>query len=230
MSNTTPLLPRVMKCMTFREKIKMIVTILLCLIIIIMAILIRAKDNTIQTLQQKIIDMSHPPVTVVEESPKPDITADLIIGELKSAAELSTAELSYTGVTYYMDGKVPFLTKKAFYMIYHADVRAGIDFDKFDPNGVTVTEQTIIITLPKIEIFEINIKEDEIVFIDEKKAMFNPESKEDVTEAIQEAKIDLNLNLDAKALMFKATKEAEVFIELFLRPYLDERTLEIKYQ
>ena len=228
MSNTTPFLPRVMKCMTFREKLKLIVTVLLCLTVIIMVILIRAKDNTIRTLQQEIIDITHP--HIVEVSQKPDITVDLIVGELKSAAELSTAELSYTGVAYYMDGKVPFLTKKAFYMIYHADVRAGIDFDKFNPNGVTVTDEKITVTLPKIEIFEINIKEDKIVFVDDKKAMFNPESKEDVMEAIQEAKNDLNLNLDAKALMLIAAQEADIFVELFLRPYLDGRTLEIKYQ
>ena len=146
----------------------------------------------------------------------------------KSAAELSTAEISYTGVLHFEDGK--FLAKKAFFMIYHADVRAGVDFEKFDAEKVVITDKTVTITLPKVEIFETNIHEDKLQLIDEKSSIFNPESKEDLQNALIQAKADLNMKLDAKALLAKATEEAKAFIEVFLRPYIGERELKIKFE
>ena len=77
---------------------------------------------------------------------------------------------------------------------------------------------------------ETNIIEDKLVLIDEKKSIFNPESKEDLQKALIDAKADLELNLDAKALMTKATEEVKAFITMFLHPYIGDRTLDIKFQ
>ena len=95
---------------------------------------------------------------------------------------------------------------------------------------MTVTDTTITVTLPHVEIFEINIKEDELVTIDEKKSIFNPESKDDLQKALVDAKADLDMNLDEKELLTKATREAKIFIEKFLRPYIGDRELDIKFQ
>ncbi len=228
MSESKSLTSRILHSMTLKEKIRMIVTILLCLVIISMMIVIRAKNNTIQTLQQEIFELTDTKPDDLSPSATTQIDVSLIVGELKSAAELSTAEISYTGVLHYEDGA--FLAKKSFFMIYHADVRAGIDFKKFKPENVVITDTTVTVSLPKIEILETNIIEDKIVLIDEKKSIFNPESKEDLQMALKDAKSDLDLNLDAKALMKKATEEAKKFIEKFIRPYIGDRTLEIKFQ
>ncbi|MBO5648574.1 MAG: hypothetical protein J6S76_01510 [Clostridia bacterium] len=48
--------------------------------------------------------------------------------------------------------------------------------------------------------------------------------------ALQEARRHLDENLDSKALEEKAAAEVESFIEAFLRPYLGERILEIRYE
>lgn len=223
MSQNSSLASRILQSMTPKEKIKMVFTILLCITIIVMTGIIRAQHAQIQTLKL----LSDPPV-VVEPDTKPVIDPILIIGELQSAAELSTAEISYTGVLHIKDGS--FLAKKAFFMIYHADVRAGVDFKKFKQENIVITDTSVTITLPKVEIFESNIKEDQLTLIDEKKSIFNPPAKEDLQQALIEAKADLDMNLDAKALMSKATKEVENFIEKFIRPYIGDRTLEIKYQ
>ena len=206
-----------------KEKIKAVVVILLCICIIVMAAVIKNQSIKIDYLNALLN-----PAETEHDNDLPDIEVSLIVGELKSAAELTTAEISYTGVLHYEDGN--FLAKKAFFMIYRADVRAGIDFDKFNEEKIAITDTTVSIALPKVEIFEINIHEDKLQMIDEKKSIFNPETKEDVQKALIEAKADLDMNLDTKALLTKATEEAKAFIEIFLRPYIGERKLDIKFQ
>ncbi len=217
-------LPVLSNKIPLKEKIKATVIILLCIGIIVMAAIIKNQNTEIKYLNELL----NPTVPTVQDD-LPDIEVSLIVGELKSAAELSTAEISYTGVVHYSEGKIPFITQKAFYMIYHAEVKAGIDFEKFNSDNITVNDTSVTIILPKVEIFEPNIKEDKIVFVDDKKAMFNSESKEDATEAIKAAKENLDLNLDAKTLMAKATEEAKQFIEKFIRPYIGDRELVIKF-
>ena len=95
---------------------------------------------------------------------------------------------------------------------------------------MVITDKTVTITLPKVEIFETNIHEDKLQLIDEKSSIFNPESKEDLQNALIQAKADLNMKLDSKALLAKATEEAKAFIEVFLRPYICERELKIKFE
>ena len=60
--------------------------------------------------------------------------------------------------------------------------------------------------------------------------MHNPSTKDDALLALQEARRHLDENLDSKALEEKAAAEVESFIEAFLRPYLGERILEIRYE
>ena len=67
-------------------------------------------------------------------------------------------------------------------------------------------------------------------FVIEKKSIFNPESKDDLQKALVDAKADLDMNLDEKELLTKATQEAKIFIEKFLRPYIGDRELDIKFQ
>lgn len=209
--------------MSLKEKIKAVLVILLCVCIIVMAAIIKNQITEIKYLNALL----NPPEQTMEDN-LPDIEVALIVGELKGAAELTTAEISYTGVLHYEDGK--FLAKKAFFMIYHADVRAGVDFEKFNEEKIIVTDTTVTVTLPKVEIFESNIHEDKLQVVDEKRSIFNPESKEDLQKALVDAKADLELNLDAKSLLSKATEEVKVFIEIFLRPYIGERELNIKFE
>ena len=195
-------LPVLLLRMPLKEKIKAAVVILLCISIIVMAAVIKNQSTEIKYLNALLNPTNAPEFS----DDLPDIEVALIVGELKSAAELSTAEISYTGVLHFEDGK--FLAKKAFFMIYHADVRAGVDFKKFNEEKLVITDTTVTVTLPKVEIFESNIHEDKLQLIDEKSSIFNPESKDDLQKALIEAKADLDRNLDAKALLSKATTEA----------------------
>lgn len=215
--------------MPLKAKIKAAITILMCLTIVVLTAVVNIQSHTIHQQKDELIRLTQPDLPSPPTDPVSEIDTKLIVGELKSAAELSTAELSYTGIVHYVDGSVPLLTKKAFYIIYCAEIKAGLDFEKIGDESIVVTDETVTVILPKIEIFEPDILEDSIIFVDEKKAMFNPDSKEDALAAIQEAKKDLNLNLDARSLMKKAAIEAETFIEVFLRPLIANRTLDIKF-
>ena len=58
---------------------------------------------------------------------EPELTSAFVSGKLEAVSELTTARLTYTGLIKYSEGKIPFLTKNSFSMIYTARVRAGID-------------------------------------------------------------------------------------------------------
>ena len=45
-----------------------------------------------------------------------------------------------------------------------------------------------------------------------------------------EARADLDMNLDEREILAKARKEVKTFIGKFIRPYIGDRTLEIKFQ
>ena len=209
--------------MPLREKIKAAIVIVLCISIIVMAVVIKNQSIRIKYLDALLNPPNPEPVPDI-----PDIEVSLIVGELKGAAELTTAEISYTGILHYEDGK--FLAKKAFYLIYQASVRAGVDFEKFQAENVTYTDTAVTVTLPMAEILEVNIMEDRLVIVDEKKSVFNPESKEDLQLALAEARADLDMNLDEREILAKARKEVKTFIGKFIRPYIGDRTLEIKFQ
>jgi hypothetical protein len=158
---------------------------------------------------------------------EPEITNTFISDRLEKASELTSAEMTYNGLIQYTDGKVPFLTKKAFLMTYRADVEAGIDLSEVDVN-VAVSKVEIII--PEIEILDISIDSESIHFYDEKSALFNWTEKEDVVDAIQMAKDDVTQNANIEELKSKAKEQIEVLLTSLFEDAIGDRKLIIIYK
>ncbi len=156
---------------------------------------------------------------------EPKITADYITGKLDVASELTTAELTYTGLVTYEDGSIPFLTKKGFTMKYTATVRAGIDFSKIE---VKVSGRSVEVTLPEAEILATNVDPNTIDFYDESFAIFNWRDNSDVTQAIATAESDVKNNADMDSLKKKSEEQAEKLIRGLLQDTIGERELVIK--
>jgi hypothetical protein len=158
---------------------------------------------------------------------EPEITNTFISDRLEKASELTSAELTYNGLIHYTDGKVPFLTKKAFLMTYHAEVEAGIDLSEVDVN---VTKSKVKITIPETEILDISVDSDSIQFYNEKSALFNWTEKEDVVDAIKIAKADVTENANIEELKSKAKEQTEVLLEGLFEKSIGDRELVISYK
>ncbi len=156
---------------------------------------------------------------------EPKITTDYITGKLEVASELTTAELTYTGLVKFEDGSIPFLTKKGFTMKYTATVKAGIDFSKIE---VDVNSKTVVVTIPETEIQSVNVDSNSIDFYDESHALFNWSSKDDVTTAIQAAENDVSQNADTESLKTKSSEQTEKLVRGLLEDVIGDRELVIK--
>ena len=156
---------------------------------------------------------------------EPKITTDYITGKLDVASELTTAELTYTGLVTFEDGSIPFLTKKGFTMKYTATVEAGIDFSKIE---VDVSGKTVKVTLPETEIQSVKVDPNSIDFYDESFALFNWKDNEDVSDAIARAENDIQNNADMENLKKKSEMQTEKLIRGILEGAIGERELIIE--
>ena len=157
---------------------------------------------------------------------EPDIDVAFVSAKLQDISELSTAELEYTGLLTYSDGKIPFITQTGFSMIYTADVKAGVDLADMT---IDVTEKQVIVNLPKTKVFTVYVDTDSIDFYDEKHALFNWGSKYDVTEAISAAEEDVKQKVDTYELMAKADEQAKLVIEQILEGSIGDRELVVNF-
>ncbi len=156
---------------------------------------------------------------------EPELTSSFINGKLEAVSELTTAKLTYTGLIKYSEGNIPFLTQNSFSMIYTATVRAGIDLSKA---LVEITEEEVVITLPGCEIQAVDIDEESIEFYDERWALFNRSTKEDVIDMVSAAKEDVTKKADTESLLESARLQTEALVRGLLGDVIGERSLVIQ--
>lgn len=156
---------------------------------------------------------------------EPELTSAFINGKLETVSELTAARLTYTGLIRYSEGKIPFLTKNSFSMIYTARVRAGIDIGEA---GIDIQEDQVVITLPECEVQSIEIDEGSIEFYDEQWALFNRTEKEDVIDMVAAAKADVSEKADLESLLLSARDQAERIVRGLLEDAVGERALVIR--
>lgn len=155
----------------------------------------------------------------------PEITNTFINNKLEAAGELTSARMIYNGLIRYSDGKIPFITKKAFTMTYRAQIKAGIDLAGVKSE---VTDSRVTIRIPEIEIQDILIDEDSIQYYDEKFALLNAEKKEDALMALEKAKEDVRENGDIGELKNAAGKQTEILLKSLFQDSIGERKLVIE--
>ena len=156
---------------------------------------------------------------------EPELTSSFINGKLEAVSELTTAKLTYTGLIKYSEGSIPFLTRNSFSMIYTATVRAGIDLSKA---VVEITEEEVVIMLPACEIQSVDIDEESIEFYDEKWALFNRSTKEDVIDMVSAAKEDVTKKADIESLLESASLQTKALVRGLLEDTIGERNLVIQ--
>ncbi len=195
---------------------KLMIFIIICLLIVAGIFYMQMRLQEAKTAEQQA------KLAAAEAAKKPKIDIDALQTRLESAAEFTTAELYYQGIVRYSDGKIPFLTQKAFSMLYSAKVRAGVDASQI---SLHADEDSIIVTLPEAEIQSIDVDPDSIQFFDEKAALLNWTKKEDAVDAIKAARDDLEANTDLQPLKDKAAEELRIFTQGLLESVANGRKI-----
>lgn len=149
-----------------------------------------------------------------------EVTIEYISKKLENLSELATAEITYNNLYTVEEGKIPFITKKGFSMLYTATIKAGIDVSLLK---IDVSDDEVKIILPASEIQSVHVDPDSIQFYDEKKAIFNWSEKEDVTTAVSTAESDAEQKADTDGLLERASKEAEYIVQGILEGSVGDR-------
>ncbi len=183
---------------------KLMIFIIICLLIVAGIFYLQMRLQEAKTAEQQAR------LAAAEAAKKPKIDIEALQTRLESAAEFTTAELYYQGIIRYTDGKIPFLTQKAFSMLYSAKVRAGVDASQI---SLHADDESIIVTLPEAQVQSIDVDPDSIQFFDEKAALLNWTKKEDVEDAIKAARDDLEAHVDMQPLKDKAAEELRLFTQ-----------------
>lgn len=151
-------------------------------------------------------------------SSEPKITATGLTQQLQEIEELATMSYNYTKVGKFSNNlkfngwDIP-LTQKSFLITYDGKLKAGIKMDKIDVN---VENNTIIISIPEIEILSNEIDESSIEVYDETKNVFNPISVTDYTTFAKKQKDAVAEEAIENGLLSEAATKTQNTIKKYL--------------
>lgn len=153
---------------------------------------------------------------------KNTVSSTMIESRLADCSDLTTCSLVYVDLVKYSAGSIPLITKKAFSMIYQANIRAGIDLSQAK---VEVLPRTITIHLPDTVVQSIEVDTDTLRFYDERLALFNWSHKEDIGTAITAARKDAEEHANLDHLKNQARAQAEKVIAKLIEPLASGREI-----
>lgn len=153
---------------------------------------------------------------------QPQVDAKGLMERLEESSELTVEKNYYTGIARFSEGSVPLITKNSFAMKYEAEIDAGFRLEEVT---IEVTDDEVIVTVPKAEILSINIDPDSLEFYDNKTSLFKTDRKEATKMALQEAQKDAEANATRKGLLEAADKRAEVIFKGILEGGVGNRDI-----
>jgi hypothetical protein len=153
---------------------------------------------------------------------QPQVDAKGLMERLEESSELTVEKNYYTGIARFSEGSVPLITKNSFAMKYEAEIDAGFRLEEVT---IEVTDDKVIVTVPKAEILSINIDPDSLEFYDNKTSLFKTDRKEATKMALQEAQKDAEANAARKGLLEAADKRAEVIFKGILEGGVGNRDI-----
>lgn len=163
---------------------------------------------------------------MTENAGQPEITGTFVSEKLEDCSELSSAELTYRGMVGFQDGDIPFLTQKAFSMLYTAEIRAGVDLGEAQ---VSVNDAELRIDLPAVKVQTLTILPDSLEVIDQQRALLNWTNRDDMIAAMQYAEEDAQAHADIEGLMARATEQTERLINGLFEGFIGNRTLVVEF-
>ena len=154
-----------------------------------------------------------------------NITAEEVEQQLEKCSELTTAKLTYKGITHFEEGQIKYITQNSFNMMYTAYAVAGVEVSDVTVEVVEPKDGEpgkVIVGVPKAGLLSLTIDEDSLQFYDEKNALFNKVQHTDVQDALKAAKEDAKKNMGKKELIAEAQSQAEDIIRDFVSAVVPE--------
>lgn len=171
----------------------------------------------------------------IEEASQHEVVnhVEVIKEKLEETAELNTGSYLCTDVITRADSKkfkdwnIP-LTEKSFIVQYDGVVKAGIK----DLTKAEVSQQgdTIIITLPEVEITGVEIDNDSFVKLDESNNIFNPITVDDLNEAQKDLKEKMCESAKEKGVLDIAKSNAETLLSGMLESVNGDYEIVIEWE
>lgn len=157
-------------------------------------------------------------VLVFQRAFEPSVRLDTatVSEQLERSQDLATAKLDYRGIVRYEQGDIDFINKKAFTMIYDAEVTAGVDLSNAK---VSVSGRDVSVELPAATVQAIEIDPNSLQFYDERFALFNWQDRSDTAEALKIAEKDAKAKVDSAKLVEAADDQAKTVVEGLLAPF-----------
>ena len=159
------------------------------------------------------------------------IDAVVLQNQLTEIRELATVTYAYTNMAQFENSndfygvKIPFTTK-SFILTYDGTIKAGVDLEAAE---VSISGDTVTVTLPEAEILSHEIDEDSVEGFDEKTSIFNPFTVEDFTAFQADQKAAMEERALSSGLLEEARAKAVSGVEQLLSAALPEScTLEIQ--
>ena len=115
-------------------------------------------------------------------------------------------------------------------MHYSATLKAGIQMDEVKEK---ITDKEVIVTIPHAKVLgKPQVDPDSIKFMDEKRAIFNWQTKEDAKKAISLAEKDIENNddIDTSSLLEKADDHAKELIHKILDGSVGGRKVAVQFK
>jgi hypothetical protein len=153
---------------------------------------------------------------------QPHVDAKGLMERLEESSELTVEKSYYTGIVRFSEGTVPLINKNGFSMKYEAELDAGFELEDV---SIEVTDNAVVVTVPKAEILSIDIDPDSLEFYDNKTSLFKTDRKEATKKALQEAEKDAEENASRKGVLEAADKRAEVIFKGILEGGVGNRDI-----
>ena len=153
---------------------------------------------------------------------QPSVDAKGLMERLEESSELTVEKSYYTGIVRFSEGTVPLINKNGFSMKYEAEIDAGFDLEDV---SIEVTDNAVVVTVPKAEIQSIDIDPDSLEFYDNKTSLFKTDRKEATKKALQEAEKDAEKNASRKGVIEAANKRAEIVFKGILEGGVGNRDI-----
>ena len=153
---------------------------------------------------------------------QPHVDAKGLMERLEESSELTVEKSYYTGIVRFSEGTVPLINKNGFSMKYEAELDAGFDLEDV---SIEVTDNAVVVTVPKAEILSIDIDPDSLEFYDNKTSLFKTDRKEATKKALQEAEKDAEENASRKGVLEAADMRAEVIFKGILEGGVGNRDI-----
>lgn len=152
-----------------------------------------------------------------EEFAEPEIITQVMLEDIIKVSQLNTFEAVYNGIVKVPNEKKP--EKIDYYVSYEATIKAGIDFELIDID-VDKDEKIIEITLPEVQINDVNVDIASLDYIfDNKKADTENVTGQAYQKCIDDAEKE---SADEQKIYELAEQNAENIIEALIIPFIEQ--------